>query len=221
MKVSVVIPTYNEEKYIGKCLESLVRQVAPADEIIVVDNNSTDKTALICKAFAVRLIKEKKQGTTPARNRGLDQAKYEIIARCDADTIVPKNWVEKIKKNFLKKNIDALTGPIVFYDLPFKSVLYSKAYIAGMRAVKKHNILNGPNMALTKNMWKKVRGEVCLLDTKVQEDIDLSLHIKEHGGHIAYDDSFTVLVSGRRIKSDPLSFFIEYPIKSIRTLSNH
>lgn len=221
MRVSVIIPAYNEEKYIAKCLKSLVRQEVPADEIIVVDNNSSDKTAKIAKKFGVLVIKEKKQGMTPARNRGFDKAKYEIIARCDADTIVPKNWVKKIKKNFDKSQIDALVGPVILYDLPLKTALYSKAYLAGIRMVKNHNILMGSNMVITRAMWEKVRGEVCLLDKQVQEDIDLSLHIKEHGGHIAYDDSFTVFVSGRRIKNNPLSFFIEYPIKSIRTLSKH
>lgn len=221
MKVSVVVPVFNEEAYIGKCLEGLVAQNEKADEIIIVDNNSTDKTAKVCRQFGVKVIKEKRQGMTPARNRGFNQAKYEIIARCDADTIVPKNWIKKIKKNFSNDHIDALVGPLILYDLPFKTTLYSKAYLAGVRMVKKHNILLGSNMVITKAMWEKVKNDVCLLDKQLQEDIDLSLHIKEHGGHIAYDDSFVVYSSGRRIKNNPLSFFIEYPIKSIRTLRNH
>ncbi len=221
MKVSVVILAYNEEKYIGKCLESLMSQDIPADEIIVVDNNSKDKTAEICKKFGVTLVKEKKQGMTPARNCGFDKAKYEIIARCDADTRVPGDWIKKIKENFQKNTINALTGPLVFYDSPLKSAFYSKAYNAGMRAAVSHNILNGPNMALTKKMWEVVRKEVCLLDTKVAEDIDLALHISQHHGVIRFDNSLTVSFSARRLIHNPASFFIEYPIRTLKTLRNH
>lgn len=221
MKVSVVIPAYNEEKYIGKCLESLTNQEVPADEIIVVDNNCKDKTVSICKKFGVKIVKEKIQGMIPARNSGFNKSLYDIIARCDADTILPKDWIKKIKENFSKKNIDALTGPLVFYDIPLKSSLYTKAYVASMRAVKNHHILNGPNMAITKKIWKKVRGSVCLLDTKVQEDIDLALHIREHNGNIHYDNTLTVSFSARRLVKNPASFFITYPIQTIKTLFNH
>src|SRR4030066_1341650 len=116
MKVSVVIPAFNEEKFIGKCLASVVNQDVPADEIIVINNNSTDKTEAIIKKFGVKIINEKVQGMTPARNRGFNSAKYEIIARCDADTEVPKNWIKIIKNNFKKGGIDALTGPVFFND---------------------------------------------------------------------------------------------------------
>ena len=103
MKVSVVIPAFNEEKYIGKCLKSVVNQIMPADEIIVVNNNCTDKTEVIAKKFGARIVKEKVQGMTPARNRGFNSVKYEIIARTDADTVVPKDWIKIIKNNFKKR----------------------------------------------------------------------------------------------------------------------
>src|ERR1035437_9820650 len=91
MKVSVVIPAYNEEKYIGACLDSLMDQKEKPDEIIVVNNNSTDNTAKIVKKYPVRLINEEQQGMIPARNRGFNEAKFEIIARTDADTILPRS----------------------------------------------------------------------------------------------------------------------------------
>lgn len=221
MKVSVVIPAYNEERYIWKCLESFTRQSVPADEIIVVDNNSQDNTAKIAKQFGVKVIKEKKQGMIQARNRGFNEAKYEVIARCDADVILPKNWIKKIKQNFEKRKIDALLGPVMYYDLPIKSSIFSKIFIHWTKLINKHHVLIGPNMALRASMWEKVKDDVCLLDTEVQEDIDLALHIKHYKGVIHYDKSFIASISARRMKYNPLSFFVVYPVRSIETFLNH
>lgn len=221
MKVSVIIPAYNEEKYIGKCLLSLVKQEVLPDEIIVVDNNSTDKTVEICKKFPVRIVKEKTQGMIAARNRGFDEAKYEIIARCDADVILPKDWIKRIKQSFGKKPIDGLCGPVAYYDLPLKSSFPVRVYMYSLRKIKNHNIFIGSHMAITKKMWKKVRDSVCLNDKKVHEDIDLAIHINQHGGLLSYDKLLVVDVSGRRIKKNPSSFFIEYPIRLMRTFHYH
>src|SRR6266567_2953645 len=95
LRISVVIPVYNEEKYLGKCLDSLMRQNVKADEIIVVDNNSTDNSVAIAKKYPIRVVFEKTQGMIPARNHGFNEARYEIIARTDADTILPVNWIKR------------------------------------------------------------------------------------------------------------------------------
>ena len=127
MKVSVVIPAYNEEKFIRKALKSVTNQLVDADEIIVINNNSSDKTVEITRSFSVRIIDEKKQGMISARNTGFDNAKYDIIARIDADVQVPPDWIQRIKRNFEKKKIDALTGPLLLSDLKLvsKSILPS------------------------------------------------------------------------------------------------
>jgi len=221
MRVSVVIPSYNEEKYLRQCLKSLTEQIEKADEIIVVDNNSTDKTSEIAKQFGAKVIKEKKQGMIFARNRGFDEAKYEIIARCDADTILPKDWIKKIKINF-RKNINALSGPVVFYDLPFHFKLSAKLYFLFLKIVQGFkNTLVGPNMVVAKNLWNRVKNNVCLDDKKVHEDIDLAIHINKIGGEIYIDPSLVVQVSGRRIVNNPFSFFCEYPIRLLKTEFNH
>ena len=222
MKVSVVIPTYNEEKYIRKCLESVINQIVTADEIIVVNNNCTDKTEAIARKFGVRIVYEKVQGMTPARNAGFNSAKYEIIARCDADAVVPKNWIKKIKSNFKKGGVDALTGPVFFNDSKiFKSKSTVPAHLAwkSFRLISKgRNCLMGPNMSLTKNIWKKVKDIVNLDDKKVHEDMDLSLKIAKVHGKIGYDPTLAVGISARRLKKHPESFFLEYPVRVVKTL---
>lgn len=225
MKISVIIPVYNEEKYIKKCLDSLKNQIIKPDEIIVVDNNCTDKTLKIVKKFSnklpIKIASEKKQGMIFARNKGFNIASGDILARCDADSILPSNWIKKIKENFAKENIDGLTGPVIFYDLPFKTKFYSILYMKVMKILQNGETLIGPNMAMTKKIWQKIKDEVCIDEKKVHEDIDLSLHIKKVEGKIKYDWQLIAFISGRRIKQKPQSFFIEYPIRLIKTIYFH
>jgi len=221
MKISVVIPVYNEEKYIDQCLSMLNKQIVKADEIIIVDNNCTDKTIRIAKKFNVRIIEEKKQGMIFARNKGFNSAKGDIVARTDADAIPPKNWVKKIKNNFKKYKIDALTGPIVFYDLAIKSTIPYRIGLRFLRMIKKGQILLGPNMAVSKKIWNKVKNQICMNEDEVHEDIDLAIHIHQAGGIIHGDRSLIMETSARRIKNDPLSFFVEYPIRLTKMLIKH
>ena len=224
MKVSAVIIAYNEEKYIGKCLESLEEQSEKADEIIVVDNNCMDKTVEIASKFKdVRIVKEEKQGMIYARNRGFDSAKYKLIVRCDADTRVTKDWIKNIKKHFETEEIDALSGPIRFFDVPqtrFHKIL-ADIYNDGAILVYQHRILDGPNMALTKEIWDKVKDKVCLIDKDVHEDADLAVHITKAGGKIKYFKDVIVDSSGRRLLHNPSSFLLEYPWKHVKTRLNH
>ncbi|MCL5019070.1 MAG: glycosyltransferase family 2 protein [Patescibacteria group bacterium] len=224
MKVSAVVIAYNEEKYIKNCLESLTSQTEKADEIILVDNNSTDRTVEIAKQFPeVRIVKEGKQGMIYARNKGFDSAKYELITRCDSDTRVSKDWIKNIKKHFEAEKIDALSGPLRFFDVPqtrFHKIL-ADIYNDGAILVYQHRILDGPNMSLTKEIWEKVRDKVCLIDKDVHEDADLAIHIVKAGGKVKYFKDVLADASGRRLLHNPSSFFLEYPWKHIKTRFRH
>lgn len=219
MKVSVIVPAYNEEKYIKACLEALTNQELKADEIIVVDNNCTDNTAKIAEEYNATIVQEKKQGLIYARNKAFNTARYEIIARCDADAKVPKDWIKKIRHQFEYRAIDALTGSVIFYDLPFKSPVFANIFLSIMKFLQNgKDTLIGPNMAIKKSIWQKIKDNVCLDDKRVHEDIDLAIHILKSGGVIKVDTSLIVEISGRRIKNNPLSFFVEYPVRLIKTL---
>lgn len=221
MKVSVVIPVYNEERFIRTCLVSLTNQIDEADEIIIIDNNCTDRTIEIAREFNVRIVKERQQGITHARNKGFDSARYPLIGRCDADSVLPKNWIQKIKRQFESRQIDALVGPLIFYDVPVRTALGVRAYMGVMKRILGHFPLNGPNMIITKDIWNRVRKNICPDDSKVHEDIDLSIHINKAGGKIFYDKNLLVKVSGRRVKHNPISFFLEYPLRFFKTLREH
>lgn len=222
--ISVVIPAYNEEKYLPRCLESLKNQTYQNFEIIVVDNNSTDKTAAIAGKFGARVIRETVQGTTPARERGFREAKAEIIARTDADTIVTPNWLEVIHESFRKyPKVVAMTGPWLSSNpkIPNKLITaYSYFYSVTLgKLMSNHIYLAGPNMALWKSVWEKLK--VTFDDTKVHEDIDLSCHLAEVG-KIMFNKRMKIYFSLRRLEEKPISgikkYFGEYPIRYIKTL---
>jgi glycosyltransferase involved in cell wall biosynthesis len=222
MKVSVVLPVFNEEKYVAKCLTSLENQIVPADEIIVVNNNCNDQTINIAKKFKVRIVKESKQGISYARNRGFNEAKYEIIGRIDADSILPRDWVKRVKHDFAKYKIDGLTGPVIFYDFSFKTPAYAQIYLELFRLIQKgKDTLIGPNMAITKKIWNKIKDDVCMDNTKVHEDIDLAIHLVKAGGKIRADDKLIAHCSARRLLKHPQQFFIEYPVRLVNTLKIH
>lgn len=98
-EVSIVIPAYNEEERILRTLSSLSDSTTGRSvEIIVVDNNSKDATAAIASAAGATCIKETTQGITPARNRGLREARGKYVLNADADAIYPPAWIEEMIK---------------------------------------------------------------------------------------------------------------------------
>jgi len=222
MRTSIVIAAYNEEKYIDACIKGLLNQTIPADEIIIVNNNSKDKTEDIIKKYPVTLINEKVQGIIPARNTGLDLAKYELILRTDADTIVPSDWVERMSTFFETNQCDAAVGLISYIgSLPQVNQQIFTNCLEGIKKLIGTYPLIGPNMALTNDIWKKIRNNVCSDGKKVHEDIDLAMHINEIGGVIMYDKTNCTITSKRRILYQPHSFFLEYPHRLLKMKIAH
>ncbi|MBL7056103.1 glycosyltransferase [Candidatus Woesearchaeota archaeon] len=120
MEFSIIIPTYNRQKLLKKCLESLLHQDFPKKkyEILVIDDGSKDNTENFVKKLKktnknLKYFKIKKSGRGTARNLGLKNSKKKIIAFTDDDCVVEKQWLKKIEYYFKNTKVDAVGGAIV------------------------------------------------------------------------------------------------------------
>ena len=109
--ISVIIPVYNVEKYLEKCINSVIGQTYKNIEIIIVDDGSTDKSGLICDFFAgkdtrIVVIHKVNGGLSSARNAGLDIAKGDYIGFVDSDDWIEPDMYECLLCNMLKENAD-------------------------------------------------------------------------------------------------------------------
>jgi len=117
MTISVIVCAYNEARYLQACLHSLLAQTRPADEIIVVNNASTDQTGAVARAVpGVRVLDEPSKGLVVARETARLAARGELLAYIDADCRVPLQWIERLERRFDDPQVVAVTGPYRFYD---------------------------------------------------------------------------------------------------------
>lgn len=113
ISISVVVPFYNSEQYIAECIEGLLSQEYPVEhyEIVMVDNNSTDASAdIVGRHPRIKLVSEKKQGAYSARNRGLKEAKGEIIAFTDPDCVPAVDWLKQMTTGMEQPDVGILIG---------------------------------------------------------------------------------------------------------------
>lgn len=213
---SVVIPAYNEQDTIGFCLESLVAQKTEQDfEVIVVDNNSTDRTAEVVMQYEsklnLRLLSEKKKGRGAARGAGFEAARSDIIFSTDADSMLPENWIELFTSFFSDKNIVAVTGTGKIIDNTwYKNAFFNVFQPMSMRSYRlfmRHYWLSGFSFAIRKDIYEKA-GKI---DTTLNalDDIDLGLRVVKHG-KIKFVPNAPAIMSGRRFRDDFIKGLISY-----------
>ncbi len=198
--LSVIIPAFNEERLIGACLDAIAAQTDMPDEVIVVDNNSTDLTVEIAQSYPfVTVLHERKQGIVYARNAGYDATKCDIIGRIDADVTIPRGWVHRVRKFYANPIHDefGLTGNGRPNNLRFSRIngwLQGQIAFRVNRLLMGHYIFFGSNMAFPRKIWQKIRTDICLR-TDIHEDLDLAIHFHRAGYPITYQE--TLRVSGR------------------------
>ena len=223
LRVSIVIPVYNEAEHIRACLEAIAEQTVRTWEVLIVDNNSSDSSALIAGSFDfVKVLQESRQGVVHARNRGFDAARGEIIARIDADTIVGHDWVATIQTLFADSSLDAVSGAVDYHDLPRPDInakldLFFRKRIA--RGMGDEVFLYGANMAIRRSAWEATRDLTCQ-SAGLHEDFDLAIHAHERGLQVRFDRCLKASVSLRRFDSG-LSELWPYLWQSPQTYAEH
>lgn len=231
--VSIVIPAYNEEDAIEKCLDSILDQTIKPLEVIVVDNLSTDATASLVRAFQrehkdtlrVRLLKQfDKQGIVPTRDYGMLRAKGDVIGRIDADSTLEDGWVEAVEEAFADPEVAAASGPVVYHDMPARNVGFrADNHIRTTldKLAKSHRFLFGSNMAVRKTVWHDILPHLCAdEEDKMHEDIDIALHLHLEGYKVAYLRDMAGGMSARRLEDSPKDFY-RYVMRFENTYKNH
>ncbi|HSX17699.1 MAG TPA: glycosyltransferase family 2 protein [Patescibacteria group bacterium] len=223
LRVSIVIPAYNEERHLVACLDAIAAQSTPVLEAIVVDNNSTDKTAEIALRYPfVRVVHERRQGRVFARNAGFNAARGDIIGRIDADIRLPSNWVDYIE-NFYADETNrrqAWSGRGYFYNVRMPHLVSWAYALLAFRLnilLIGHTTLWGSNMAITKAQWQQVHGTVHLRND-IHEDLDLTIHLHDAGFGITYDRNITTNAHMRRVRTnrDELWEYLQWWPRTLR-----
>lgn len=195
--VSFIVPAFNEELYIGQCLESIIRQTEHSEipvELIVVDSNSTDKTADIAKKFSNQVLSNTVKGNPSiTRNIGARHAQYSILCFIDGDCILADNWIERLITTFSDKKIGAYGGPILS---PENGNWVEKAWAPteSPAFLKSNSALAGANFSIRKDLFESLRG--FNEDLISAEDDDLSKRVINSGSEICYDSRQSVVHLG-------------------------
>jgi glycosyltransferase involved in cell wall biosynthesis len=210
--VSVVIPAFNEGKFLARTLRSILVQDYKNFELIIVDNKSTDHTSKIAENFGAKVIFEPKQGVGFARQRGFLEARGKIIATTDADTILPSYWLSRIVKEFEKdQNLVAFGGGYTLYSGPITAKI--SAYVAYLvwildKVFSGSWSLSGANLAIKKEAFLKAGG--FRTELKLGEEADICKKLKAIGT-VALVPDFLVQTSGRRFKNGLFYGLATYP----------
>jgi len=205
-RISVVVPVRDDAPWLGLCLEALARQDVAPHEVIVIDNGASSETAMVARASGAIVVPEAMPGIAAAAARGYDAATGDVIARLDADSLPPADWLREIRGAFAADpKLAAVTGRGVFADLsPAKRIVasagYHGAYFGVLGVALGQVPLYGSNFAMRRTVWEAVRDDVHRTDPAVHDDLDLSMHLGR-GRRVRFEPRLAVAVSSRAVVS--------------------
>lgn len=214
MKLSIVIPAYNEEAYLGKCLEAVMAEchrTTQEVEIIVVNNASTDGTDKVARSFpSVTLINDPKKGLVQARDSGYRASTGDLIANIDADTIMPEGWIDQVIKTFSKnERVVALSGPYIYYDLSLFTnwgilLFYRLGSIINLTGTfftgRSGSMLQGGNFILRRSALERAGGFNLQFDF-YGEDTAIAKRMSTVG-QVIFSFQLPMYTSGRRLQQE-------------------
>ena len=213
MKLSFVIPAYNEELNVGKCLESVFRELGRGSydaEVIVVNNASTDRTGEIASSFpGVKVVDQPIKGLVHARHAGFQASNGDIIANIDSDTMLTPGWIDKVMSEFSKNpKLVGLSGPFIYHDVPASvrqasNVFYRLGYVlylVNRFVLKVGSMLQGGNFIVRRSTLIAAGG----FDTSIAfygEDADIARRLNPLGD-VKFTFKLPIYASGRRLMKE-------------------
>ena len=210
LTIAVIVCAFNEHRLLSACLHSLRAQTRPPDEILVIDNASTDETGAVARAVpGVRLIDEPCKGLVVARETARLATHADIVAYIDADCRAPITWLERVEAQFSRADAPvAVTGPYRFYDWDRTGRALVRAYdllVAPTTHALVHHalgvgaILYGGNFAVRSEALARIGG----FDRRIEfhgEDTNLGRRLTAIG-RVALCPECWVWTSARRYRA--------------------
>jgi glycosyltransferase involved in cell wall biosynthesis len=191
MIISIIVCAHNEEQFLGDCLISLMAQTLAADEVLVINNASTDRTGAVAAAIpGVRVIDEPRKGLVVARERGRQEALGDLLVYVDADCRAPAAWLERIAARFERDpHLLALSGNYRFYDWDRWGRMLLRAYdftlgpathVLVKYIMRIGVVFYGGNFAVRRDALERIQG----FDTSIEfhgEDTNLGRRLSRVG----------------------------------------
>ena len=213
--ITVVIPTYNEEKNIERCLRALNEQTIPREdfEIIVVDGQSGDRTIEIAQRYADKVIQQVSKGVGGARNDGARLGRGDIIVTTDADCIPYSEWLEVVLERFEKEDVVAVTGVLdpldheglnTYEAYLYEALFWISNHLLTVFAWTGYYHLCGANSAFLREAFLEIGG---YQDLPYSDDVEIFKRLKPKG-KMVLDHRMRVNYSIRRIKKMSLIRYI-------------
>ena len=213
MRLSFVIPAYNEEAYLPACLESILAQTGDLGddvEILVVNNASVDRTSEVALKYpGVRVVDESRKGLTFARQAGFAASKGELIANVDSDSRLTPGWVKRVLDEFAADpKLASLSGPFIYYDLTARQrfsvgIFYAAAftvYVANRYILRAGSMVQGGNFVLRREALVAIGG----FDTSIAfygEDTDIARRVSRVG-KVKFTFKLKMFSSARRLNKE-------------------
>ncbi|MCT9820509.1 glycosyltransferase family 2 protein [Microbacterium sp. W1N] len=183
--VSVVIPVKDDAVALRRCLRALQLQTRQPDEVIVVDNASTDASAAVAHDAGAVVTFCGAPGIPAAAAHGYDRAGGDLVLRLDADCVPAASWAAEVVAAFeRRRDVSAFTGGARFIDGPRAlrrplAAAYLTAYAVAAAPALGHLPLFGSNLAFRRSAWTDVRHRAHRHDPELHDDLDLSFHLGE------------------------------------------
>ena len=212
-KLSVIIPSYNEEKYIEKTLKALKEQDYKNMEIIVVDSSTSEETRIISKKYADRTILLDERGVSKARNLGAQNASGDILIFIDADTIMEKGTLTEITRKFeIDKNVVCVCAYVdVESSIGSRLLFKSVSEMVWLLAKIGLPLFYGSCVAYRRTAFEKI----CFSERLITcEDIDLSRRARRLGKCVL-DRKARVLTSARRVEKGGIIKTVFFHIQNL------
>ena len=193
-KISVIIPVYNSEKHLNKCLNSIINQTFKNIEIILVDDGSQDNSLQIIKDYSERYtnivyLSKENEGQAIARNIGINMAGGEFICFVDSDDYIDKEMLEKLYNSAIKNNSDIVICDYI-EEYPKKNI-YKKSLFIDADSIKRSYITSvaGPCSKIIKTSLFK-ENKLKFLENNIYEDLAMIPALALYTDNISYCEEY-------------------------------